>query len=283
MVGSLLVLLLARPLTIAAVGDVMLARWVGRRIERQGPAEMLRGVRSAMIGLDVVYGNLECALTNEPATARKNILLHANPATLPALSEFTVLSLVNNHALDCGQRGLDDAADRLRRAGITPLTGESAPITIRTRGIRTCFLGLMDLSGAHLSPGWRQRVAAARSACDLLVVGIHWGTEGSSKENHAQREVAAGLAAAGVDVVLGCHPHVLQPIRELHGPHGHCCLVAYSLGNFVFDSGPGPGSQSKILYVRATRQGVTAYATRRCTISGGFPKATAGALVWHKV
>ena len=283
MLASVIAFAIGHTVTIAAVGDVMLARWVGRRIERQGPAAMLHGARSAFAGADVVYGNLECALTSARASARKDIVLHADPLRLTALKGFSVLSLVNNHALDCGQVGLADAVRRLRGAGIQPLEPAGLPETVQREGLRISFVGLMDLTGSHLPPAWRETVAKARRSCDVLIVGIHWGTEGTAIENPAQRAAATQLASAGVDAVLGCHPHVLQPLRVLPGPNGRHCLVAYSLGNFVFDSRPGPGRRSEILYLRVGRRGVTAYATRKCTIKNGFPTAAQGSLRWRNV
>ncbi|HLK13489.1 MAG TPA: CapA family protein [Fimbriimonadaceae bacterium] len=280
MLAPLLTLALAHSVTIAAVGDVMLARWVGRRIEREGPARVLQGVRGALRSADLVCGNLECALTTAPATAHKSIILHAKPGALPALKGLSVLSLVNNHAGDCGPAGLADSAQRLRGVGIEPLVSPSEPVILSRGGVRFAFLGLIDLPGDHLVPGWARLVAQIRPSCDVLVAAIHWGVEGSPQPSHAQRLAAKELAEAGVDVILGSHPHVLQPIQILEGRDRRPCLVAYSLGNFVFDAKPGPQTWTEILYFKAGSAGVTAYAIRRCTISRGFPLAEAKPLRW---
>jgi poly-gamma-glutamate synthesis protein (capsule biosynthesis protein) len=75
-------------------------------------------------------------------------------------------------------------------------------------------------------------VRAARTQADAVVVSVHWGVEYQHEPLPRQREVAAQLAAAGADLILGSHPHVLQPV-ELIEQGGHRTLVAYSMGNFI--------------------------------------------------
>ncbi|MBK8541026.1 MAG: CapA family protein [Ardenticatenia bacterium] len=82
-------------------------------------------------------------------------------------------------------------------------------------------------------------VRQARAAADLLIVMPHWGQEYATVPNARQRAWAQGLVDAGADMVLGTHPHVLQPteILRAEGASEHSAFVAYSLGNFVFDQG----------------------------------------------
>jgi poly-gamma-glutamate synthesis protein (capsule biosynthesis protein) len=77
-----------------------------------------------------------------------------------------------------------------------------------------------------------QAVRAARSQADLVVVSLHWGNEYQHLPTKRQRDIAQALVAAGCDVLLGHHPHVLQPVEWL-AADGRKALVAYSLGNFI--------------------------------------------------
>jgi poly-gamma-glutamate synthesis protein (capsule biosynthesis protein) len=77
-----------------------------------------------------------------------------------------------------------------------------------------------------------QAVREARSQADLVVVSIHWGNEYQHQPTKRQRDIAHALVTAGGDVILGHHPHVLQPV-ELLDAGGRKVLVAYSLGNFI--------------------------------------------------
>lgn len=76
-------------------------------------------------------------------------------------------------------------------------------------------------------------VASLSEVSDIQVVGMHWGTEYQFAPDDRQRELAQWLSDQGVDVIIGTHPHVLQPIQMITGEKGNETLVFYSLGNFV--------------------------------------------------
>jgi poly-gamma-glutamate synthesis protein (capsule biosynthesis protein) len=78
----------------------------------------------------------------------------------------------------------------------------------------------------------RGAVREARRQADLVVVSVHWGNEYQHLPTKRQRDIARALVDAGCDVILGHHPHVLQPV-ELMEADGRRALVAYSLGNFI--------------------------------------------------
>lgn len=76
-------------------------------------------------------------------------------------------------------------------------------------------------------------VARAREAADVVLAAMHWGTENLLEADEEQQRLAQLLADAGVDVVLGSHPHVIGPLAWVEGAGGNKTLVAYSLGNFL--------------------------------------------------
>lgn len=269
--------------TLAAVGDINLARWVGRRIQKSGNSVVLAGVRASLRNADVCYGNLECALTKRPATVPHEVVLHAQPSTVGALRGFDVLSLVNNHSADCGPAGVSDAVTLLHGVGIQTLAPYTQGVVVVRHGVRIGFVGEIDLPGFPLSENMEHQIQALRERCDVVVVAVHWGVEMVAKPSPRQVSLAGRLANLGADVVVGSHPHVIQPVSTIDGVAGRRCLVAYSLGNFVFDARPGPSSDSEILYVRLGRLGVTAYATRRCRIIRNYPIASSDRLAWHRV
>ena len=78
-------------------------------------------------------------------------------------------------------------------------------------------------------------VAEARENADFVMVSVHWGDEGASSPNEEQKKYAQIMADNGADVIIGHHPHVLQPVEWLDGKDGKKCLCAYSLGNFVHE------------------------------------------------
>ena len=81
-----------------------------------------------------------------------------------------------------------------------------------------------------------------------MIVSAHWGNEGQHKQNKTQEKYAKVFADAGVDVVLGMHPHVIEPVKWVEGKDGNKTLVAYSLGNFL--NGQATGNESNDLLGR---------------------------------
>ncbi len=79
----------------------------------------------------------------------------------------------------------------------------------------------------------RRQVAKAKELGDLVIVNMHWGDDSSFTVNAEQKKYAKLLVECGVDVIIGEHPHVLQPMQWMTGKDGHKTLVTYSIGNFL--------------------------------------------------
>ena len=75
----------------------------------------------------------------------------------------------------------------------------------------------------------------------------------------------------GADLIIGSHPHVVQPIKWITSPAGKRCLVAYSLGNFVFDAPPGDQRMSVCLSVSLNRTGTQSFQQKQLNLEKGFP------------
>jgi poly-gamma-glutamate capsule biosynthesis protein CapA/YwtB (metallophosphatase superfamily) len=111
-------------------------------------------------------------------------------------------------------------------------------------------------------------VRAARRKADLAVVYYHWGIERSRTPNGRQHALAAAALNAGATVVLGAHPHVLQPVSAIPGRR----LVAWSLGNFVFPAHSAGTADTGILLVHLNDRGVAGHILRRARITGVQPR-----------
>lgn len=85
----------------------------------------------------------------------------------------------------------------------------------------------------HLFPAAEADIAQAKSEADFVIVFAHWGTEYAEEADAFQREWTQVFLESGVDVVVGTHPHVLQPYEMLTADNGHRMLVYYSIGNFI--------------------------------------------------
>lgn len=278
-----------RPLVLAAVGDINLGDRVGQAIGTYGARYPWLSVASALTRADLAVGNLECAVSTRGAPiAGKRYTFRGRPAALAAAGRFAgidVLSLANNHSLDYGRVAFIDTIRHATRAGISVAGGGSSlaaartPAVRETGGLRVAFLAYSDVRPlgfdagpgiAGTSPAFPEiiepDVRRARRSADVVVVYFHWGEERTFRPNERQRALARLALSSGATVVLGAHPHVLQPL-ERPRPRK---LVAWSLGNFVFGA-TSPGTQrTGILLVRLGATGVLAHGFRRAVIGGAY-------------
>jgi poly-gamma-glutamate synthesis protein (capsule biosynthesis protein) len=240
---------------LVAVGDIMMHQDVKLAEAQDGggfPA-LWADLVPLFKGADLAFGNLETPVAPTSGRPGKPFQFNAPASLPPALraSGFTVLSTANNHAFDQGRKGVAETLDRLRQAQLTAIgSGEDRPRAetlqvFERNGLRVAFLGFTDLFNLDLDrkatgPWVRPldlapalaAVREARSKADIVVVSVHWGNEYQHRPTKRQRDIARKLVEAGCDLLLGHHPHVLQPM-ELLTVDGRRALVAYSLGNFI--------------------------------------------------
>ncbi|OUO45238.1 capsule biosynthesis protein CapA [Olsenella sp. An285] len=166
---------------------------------------------------------------------------------------FDLVGSATNHAYDWGSYGANEHSRAVWNelpvtfAGTAASEEEAKQVaTVEKNGITFALLDYTygvngydpeDLPSYAVSLMDKDRiaddVARAREAADVVLVGMHWGTENLMEADETQLEYAQLLADAGADVVLGSHPHVIGPMTWLEGADGHRTLVAYSLGNFL--------------------------------------------------
>ena len=230
---------------VILVGDVLLGRGVN-------PAgDPLGAVAGWLASADLTVGNLEGFITADggggtPAGGGPGEPIYLPmPATAVATlrrAGFDLVGLANNHSLDGGEAGLRETVARLEAGGLAAvgLAGHD-PLIREVRGVRLAFLAFNAIPPAPVQPlalepqfwdaaGAVAAVVAARAQADAVIVLLHWGYEDEPRPDPAQVRMGQSLLAAGADLVVGHHPHVVQPVVADGGG-----VVAYSLGNFVFD------------------------------------------------
>ncbi len=240
-----------------SVGDVLLGRDVGRKMaEKNDPEWPFRPLASLYASVDFTFANLEAPFfaAAKPAQmppGKKGAVMHAHPSVAPVLVKhrFLVANLANNHAMDQGLAGLTETLQVLDAAGIVHMgTGPSLdaawePAVFTVRGVRIAFVGASYASVNDMGISRNAYVARiededrleaacrkARASAHFVVATMHAGDEHKPKPNAAQRAFARAAVKHGADVVIGAHPHVLQPAEKVEGK-----WVFYSLGNYVFD------------------------------------------------
>lgn len=265
-------------ITLVAVGDVMLARDLVTLMDTHGSTYPFEHVATLLGDADVTIANIEGTLTERGTPADKKYTFRTPPRHAAGLAQagIDVVSLGNNHALDFGPEGLQDTIAALDAVGIAHSgagQGEEAarrPAILEVKGTRMAFLSYAATADAvSAGPGqsgiaWgsvetmRDDIRQAKEEADVVVVSLHAGVEYADEPSPDQRALAQAAAEAGAALVLGHHPHVLQP-WEFHDS----TLIVYSLGNFVFDLdeddltelGPAP-FQTVVLRLELAADGV---------------------------
>jgi poly-gamma-glutamate synthesis protein (capsule biosynthesis protein) len=287
----------AGPVTFAFGGDVHFEGVIRGRLDAD-PASVFAGVAPVLSQADIAMVNLETAITDRGTPAPKEFTFRAPATAFTALEAggVDVVSMANNHGMDYGLEGLQDSLAAEQATGFPVIgignnrTEALEPYTTTVNGQRIAIIAATDVLDGNLIASWtatdsqpglasaKEReslvgaVQAARPEADTLVVFLHWGTEGQTCPNDTQPGLAQALIDAGADIVVGSHAHRLIG----GGRHGEA-LVAYGLGNFVFYTSGGPGTETGVLRVTATGRRIDSYSWEPAVISGGTPQLLQGA------
>jgi poly-gamma-glutamate capsule biosynthesis protein CapA/YwtB (metallophosphatase superfamily) len=238
-------------LTLSFAGDVNFENRTARLLKN--PATAFGPITSVLGQADFTALNLETSVTSRGAPQPKTYHFRTSPVAFTALRDAGVnlVTMANNHVLDYGLTGLADTLAAARASGL-PYVGIGAnaaaawaPYVTTIKGTRVAFMGVSQV--AELASSWvatnsrageanainlRRTLAAVRAArrlASVVVVFMHWGTEGQSCPDSNQLALAPKLAAAGATIIVGAHAHMLQGSGWLHHT-----FVAYGMGNFLW-------------------------------------------------
>ena len=238
-------------ITLAFAGDV---HFTGRTTKLlRDPATAFGPISSLLRSADLTLVNLETAVTSRGKPQPKYYHFRTRPAAFTALRDagIDVANMANNHVLDYGRVGLADtlAAARAARFPVLGIGANAAaawkPYVVTIKGVRIAFLGVSQV--AELASSWvatsarsgeansinlHRTLAAVRAAkkiADVVVVVMHWGTEGQACPDANQLSLAPKLAAAGASIIVGSHAHILQGSGWLGRT-----FVAYGMANFLW-------------------------------------------------
>jgi poly-gamma-glutamate capsule biosynthesis protein CapA/YwtB (metallophosphatase superfamily) len=232
-------------------GDIMLSRTVGKFARAlRDPAAPLRGMAAMFAGADIAFANLESPFSDRGRSPDQGMIFKAEPDMIEGLelAGIDVVSTANNHARDCGAYGVEFTLRWLEQHGIAAagsgLTADAAHsgVVIERNGTRFGFLAYTydQSNGNHPDvddriavldiPAMRADVARLLGRADVVIVSMHAGFEYAPRPNAQQAAFARAVIDAGARVVVGHHPHVVQPWE-----HYGSGVIFYSLGNLVFD------------------------------------------------
>lgn len=240
-------------ITMRFSGDVMLDRGVKYSVKKNLSNDFSKLFQnlSSYKDSDLFFANLEGPVSNKGKNTGNIYSFRMDPSVLPPLKEagFDVVSIANNHIGDWGMEAFTDSMDQLKSQGIL-YTGagktkeeRESPVIIEVKGNKIGFLGFSDVGPEWLysendtspgineldTPNFDDIIKNAAKKVDVLIVSIHWGVE-YSKHTDRQRDFAYRAINDGAKIIVGHNPHVVQSVEVYKGG-----LIAYSLGNFIFD------------------------------------------------
>ena len=157
---------------------------------------------------------------------------------------FNLIGLANNHALDKGENAILysnsywDSKDVITAGTYSSLEERNKVNIYEQNGIKYAFLAYTTISNAAVKKDYLLNIYNAdkvkndidnvKDQVDVIIVSMHWGVENTNTPTESQKQIAEYLSSLGVNLVIGHHPHVVQPVEYVNDT-----LVIYSLGNFI--------------------------------------------------
>jgi poly-gamma-glutamate capsule biosynthesis protein CapA/YwtB (metallophosphatase superfamily) len=288
-----------QPVTIAFGGDVHFSGQLASRLSDPGVAMGPLTARLAEADLSMV--NLETAVTLRGAPQPKQFTFRAAPVVFRALvsAGIDVATMANNHGMDYGPVSAPDALAAADEAHF-PVIGIGAdarqayaPWIATVKGQRIAFLAATAVLDGALATSWSAgpgkpgvataldgdnaaivaAVTSVRPRVDTVVVNLHYGSDLSACPTTIQRRLVDDLAAAGADVIVGQHAHIV-----LGGGYHGSAYVDYGLGNFEFYvSGRGVTAETGVLSLTVNGRSVSNPTWFPGQIVGGLPHPLSGA------
>lgn len=276
------------------VGDTMLGRAVKVKSEKNNYNDVFENISYIWKDSQYVSGNVESAILDNPEDFEKrsdsDIHLYAETKIAEVLKNngFTLANLANNHLGDFGRPGMVSSFDALEKSGLDYVGAgnnqeEAAAYKINEiNGIKVATVAISDLVPENYQateteagmlttsyPSYNRIVYEASQEADITVVNIHWGEEYTFGETEDQQNIGKELIDAGADIIIGAHPHVLQPIETYKDG-----IIFYSLGNFVFDQGWSRTKDSMVLNYYVNKDGEGTFEIVPVRIKDGYPEVT---------
>ncbi len=262
-----------RTATVIAVGDIMVhqtqfVQAYDANKNRYDFSPSFESITPYLQSSDLAVGNLETTLAG-PERGFSAFPRFNSPdeiATALRGAGFDLLCTANNHSMDSGQKGVSRTLEIIEGAGMKAFgTARSqderdTPLLVEENGINLAFLAYTYGTNGIPLPAGREYMVnlinkdlmhyhiqqAYQAGADLIIVYMHWGWEYRSEPSPEQKELAHFLAEAGAHIIIGSHPHVIQPMEYINteDEHGnkHRAFVAYSLGNFISNQHRIPGA-----------------------------------------
>ncbi|MBQ5805943.1 MAG: CapA family protein [Lachnospiraceae bacterium] len=277
-------------ITLLFAGDVYLSQHVLGAYDKAGGIHGVldEGIRAEIDAADIFMVNQEFPFTERGTKAEdKQYTFRLPHDRLHIMNEMgiDIVTLANNHILDFGPHGITDSIAALKEAGIKYVGAgedleEAKKLEIIEVGGRK--IGFLGTSRVYMATSWAagenhpgvfstydptlpiEEIKKADELVDYLVVYVHWGVERETTPKEYQRVMGRQYIDAGADIVIGSHPHVLQPLEYYNEKP-----IMFSMGNFVFGSSI---PSTELLKIEIHADDSMTVTEIPCTSSGGFTR-----------
>lgn len=237
--------------SILVTGDIIPARSVNSQVLRHNdftwPYLFTKDITK---NADITFADLETPLIQNCPVTNEGMIFCGDAKNIEGLvyAGVDVVSMGNNHAGNWGKQGVDETVSHLKNKGIlaTGLT-DSNLIIIEKNNVTFAFLGFNDIStpqpgvASATEENIKKDIKTAQEQADYVIVQFHWGAE--YRDTPDERQIYLGRFAVdnGADLVIGNHPHWIQPLEIYKGK-----VITYAHGNYIFDQ----------MWSQETREGV---------------------------
>ncbi|MGD8744183.1 MAG: CapA family protein [Candidatus Woesebacteria bacterium] len=224
--------------TLIATGDVMLGRSVNYSTVAAGDFNWpFMYVEDLLKDADITLINLEGTLLSECPLTNEGMKFCGNTRHVTGLvnAGVNIVGLANNHASDYGSDGINETKSALESSKILTV-GLGSPTFMDVKDKTFAFLSYNSIFPNTVRISWadkekiRSDIQTVKPKSDIIVVSFHWGNEYTSSPTKKQVELGHMAIDSGADLVVGHHPHWIQPVEIYKGK-----VILYSLGNFIFD------------------------------------------------
>ncbi len=266
-------------------GDIIFSKVVSQIVQARGISYLFEPVAPRLRGADWTILNMEGCISTRGAPLDKEYTFRAPPelAEQLRLAGVTMVSLGNNHSVDYGRVALMDTVEHLWRAGVwwagagANRTEAAQPVYVDFGDVRIAIVCFTAIVPRHFPAGEKTPGVAilsdvlpllpdARKNADVLIAVPHWGDEGKTQPSAKQKRIARALAKAGVDLIVGHHPHVVQGYGRVGKAH-----VFYSVGNFIHTPRSKLSRQAVLLQAEVSQTGVESIDAIPLWLEGGRP------------
>lgn len=227
-----------KTIVLIATGDVIPARSVNfKTVQKNNFQWSFEKTSDFLKSADLTLINLESPFVPNCPITNTGMIFCGDQRHLQGLlfAGVDVANLANNHSGNYGKEGVESTIQLLKKSGILA-TGVSQPVFKEIKQTKFTFLGYTDLECAGkeiacvIEENIVKEITKAKKNADIVVVSFHWGEEYTSMPSQRQRSLAHLAIDSGADLIIGNHPHWIQPV-EIYKDK----FITYAHGNFIFD------------------------------------------------